>query len=193
MHVEKNVCENIIWTICGEKDNKEVRWDLEGQNICPHLWLIRNSQNPVQWIMPHANYVMSEKELSVFQNQFASLKVPSDYSTSLAKHVSTKRWASMKAHDWHVLIQHLLLLCLRGLVQKNTQKTIVWVSRVFWRTCGKTINPNEMLMFKEDVATTLCMLEMEIPLFFFDVMTHLMIHLIEKIDVFGLVHTKCIA
>jgi hypothetical protein len=48
-------------------------------------------------------------------------------------------------------------------------------------------------MFKEDVATTLCMLEMEIPLSFFDVMTHLMIHLIEKIDVFGLVHTKCIA
>jgi hypothetical protein len=28
MHVEKNACENVIWTICGEKDNKEVRWDL---------------------------------------------------------------------------------------------------------------------------------------------------------------------
>jgi hypothetical protein len=25
MHVKKNVCENVIRTICGEKDNKEVR------------------------------------------------------------------------------------------------------------------------------------------------------------------------
>jgi hypothetical protein len=39
MHVEKNVCENIIQTICGEKDNKEVKQDLETQNILPHLWL----------------------------------------------------------------------------------------------------------------------------------------------------------
>jgi hypothetical protein len=37
MYVEKNVCENIMWTICDEKDNKEVRWDMELQNICPHL------------------------------------------------------------------------------------------------------------------------------------------------------------
>jgi hypothetical protein len=72
----------------------------------------------------------------------------------------------MKAYDWHVFMQHLLLLCLRGFVQKNTQKTIMWVSRVFQQTCGKTINLNEMLMLKEDVTTTLCMLEMEMPLFF---------------------------
>jgi hypothetical protein len=46
-----------------------------------------------------ANYVLHERELSTFQNRFTSLKVPSKYSTSLAKHVSTKRWANMKAHD----------------------------------------------------------------------------------------------
>jgi len=65
-----------------------------------HLWLSRNPQNPSWWMMPHANYVLNERELSIFQSWFASLKVPSKYSTSLAKHVLTKRWASMKAHDW---------------------------------------------------------------------------------------------
>jgi hypothetical protein len=45
-----------------------------------------------------------------------------------------------------------------------------------------------MPMFKEDVATTLCMLEMEMPPSFFDVMTHLVIHLVEEVDVCGLVH-----
>jgi hypothetical protein len=47
-----------------------------------------------------------------------------------------------------------------------------------------------MPMFKEDVATTLCMLEMEMPTSFFDVMTRLVIHLIEEVDVCGLVHIQ---
>lgn len=97
-HVQKNVCEHIIQIICGEKDNKEVKWDLEGQHICPHLWLIQIPQNPTQWMVPHVNYVLNGKELSTFQNRFATLKVPSNYSTSLTKHLSIERWASMKAH-----------------------------------------------------------------------------------------------
>ncbi len=120
MHMENNVCENVIWTICGEKDNKEVRWDLEVQNLRLHLWLTHNPQNPSHWIVPHANYVINARELSTFQSWFASLKVPSKYSASLAKHVSIRRRASMKAHDWHVFMQTLLPLCLKGLVQKNT-------------------------------------------------------------------------
>jgi hypothetical protein len=121
MHVEKNVCENIVRTICGEKDdNKEVRWDLETQNIRPHLWLTQNPQNPTQWMMPHANYVLNKRELSTFQNRFASLKVLFDYLVSLAKHFSTRRWGSMKAHDWHVVMQQLLSLYLKGLMPKNT-------------------------------------------------------------------------
>jgi hypothetical protein len=70
-------------------------------------------------MMPHANYVLNERALSTFQSRFASLKVPSEYSASLVKHVLIKRWASMKAHDWHVLME------------ENTKKTIMWLNRVF--------------------------------------------------------------
>jgi hypothetical protein len=122
----KRMCENVIQTICGEKDNKEVRRDLEVQNLCLHLWLTHKTHHDGWW--PHANYVLNERELSTFQSWFASLKVPSMYSTSLVKHVSTERWASMKACDWHVLMQTLLPLYLRGLMQVNTQKTIMWLN-----------------------------------------------------------------
>jgi hypothetical protein len=47
-----------------------------------------------------------------------------------------------------------------------------------------------MPMIKEDVATTLCMLEMEMPLSLFDVMTHFVVHLIKEIDVCGPIHTR---
>jgi hypothetical protein len=75
-------------------------------------------------------------------------------------------------------------------MQENTWKTIMWLSRVIRWICGKIINPNEMPIFKEDVATTLCMLEMEMPPSFFDVMTHLMLHLVEELDVCGSAHIR---
>ncbi len=154
------------------------------QNLHPHLWLTCNPLNP-----SHANYLLNKRELSTFQSRFASLKVPSKYSASLAKHVPIGMWASMKARDWHVLMQTLLPLCLRGLMQKNTRKAIMWLSRVFQWICAKVINPNEILMFKEDVAMTICMLEVVMAPSFFAMMTYLMSHLVEELNLCGLVHT----
>jgi hypothetical protein len=48
-------------------------------------------------------------------------------------------------------MQQLLLLCLRGLMQDNTCKAIMHLSRVFWQICKKVVNPNEMFKLKEDV------------------------------------------
>jgi hypothetical protein len=45
-------------------------------------------------------------------------------------------------------------------------------------------------MFKEDVATTIYMLEMVMPLSFFDVMTHLVIHLVEELNLCGPIHIR---
>jgi hypothetical protein len=42
---------------------------------------------------------------------------------------------------------------------------------------------------KEDVVTTLCMLEMEMSLAFFDVMTHLVLHLVEEPNLCGPIST----
>jgi hypothetical protein len=46
-----------------------------------------------------------------------------------------------------------------------------------------------MPKLKEDVVTIVCMLEMEMPFAFFNVMTHLVLHLVEKLDICGLVST----
>lgn len=46
-----------------------------------------------------------------------------------------------------------------------------------------------MPKLKEDMVSTLCMLEMEMPLAFFDVMTHLVLHLVEELDLCGPIST----
>jgi hypothetical protein len=39
MHVEKNVCGNVVQTIFGMKDTIGVRRNMEEKGIRPHLWL----------------------------------------------------------------------------------------------------------------------------------------------------------
>jgi hypothetical protein len=42
----------------------------------------------------------------------------------------------------------------------------------------------------DDATVAFCMLEREILLCFFDIMTHLMIHLVEELFICGLVHCR---
>ena len=43
---------------------------------------------------------------------------------------------------------------------------------------------------REDTAITLCMIKKEFLSAFFDVMTHLLVHLVEELDICGPVHVR---
>ncbi len=62
------------------------------------------------------------------------------------------------------------------------------LSQMFRQICKKVV-PNVMPKLKEDVVTTLYMLEMEMPLAFFDVTANVVLHLVEELDLCGLVST----
>lgn len=74
-------------------------------------------------------------------------------------------------------------------MQENTRRPIMCLSQDFRQICTKVVNPNEIPMLKEGVITTLCMLEMEMPPTFFDVMIHLVLHLVKELNLCGLVST----
>jgi hypothetical protein len=74
-------------------------------------------------------------------------------------------------------------------MQDNTSKVIMCLNRMFQQICKKVVNPNEMPKLKKNVITTLCILEMEMPPTFFNVMTHLVLHLVEELNLCGLVNT----
>jgi hypothetical protein len=50
------------------------------------------------------------------------------------------------------------------------------------------VDPTRIGELKNDVAITLILLEKEFPPSFFDVMTHLLVHLVEKLKLCGPVH-----
>lgn len=56
--------------------------------------------------------------------------------------------------------------------------------------CAKSLDPSTMTDLIEETTTTMCMLERVFPPSFFDVMSHLPIHLAQQMIVCGPVHTQ---
>jgi hypothetical protein len=54
----------------------------------------------------------------------------------------------------------------------------------------KVWDPRDFQALRDDAAAMLSLLEWELPDVFFDIMTHLTLHVVEELDVCGLVHAK---
>jgi hypothetical protein len=65
---------------------------------------------------------------------------------------------------------------------------IMRLSYVFRQICVKVWNLVDNGNLREDVAITLSLLEKEFPLTFFDVMIHLLLHVVDELNVCGLIH-----
>ncbi len=71
---------------------------------------------------------------------------------------------------------------------KSCKLAIIHLFCVFKKLCAKILNPTTMGELKKDVAFTLILLEQKFPPSFFDIMTHLLFHLVEELEICGLVH-----
>jgi hypothetical protein len=72
-------------------------------------------------------------------------------------------------------------------MSKGCRITIICLCRVFKKLCAKILDPTTMGELKKDVAMILVLLEQEFPPLFFDIMTHLLLHLVEELELCGLV------
>lgn len=56
--------------------------------------------------------------------------------------------------------------------------------------CKNIVHPHDIQSLQNDASIILCLLEMVFPLGFFYVMMHLVVHLVDKMAMCGLVHTR---
>lgn len=190
MHIEKNVCESLVHFLSGEKDTGAVRMDLKEKGIRRHLWLKTDDNRPNVLLKYQAPYVCTQTEWKTFLNRVSSLRVPSGYAGAFKKHVRNQKLGSMKTHDYHVMMQQILPICLRGLMQKPVCNVILRLCNIFRRICVKVWDPAGFNKLKEDAIYVLCDLEIYFPPAFFDVMTHLVIHAVEDLGQYGPVSTR---
>jgi hypothetical protein len=67
---------------------------------------------------------------------------------------------------------------------------IMRVSKVFRSICSKVWDPFKIDSLQNDVAISLVLMEMHFPPSFSDIMTHILYHLVDELDICGPIATR---
>ncbi|CAL8163867.1 unnamed protein product [Prunus armeniaca] len=193
MHIEKNVCDSIIGTlleILGKnKDGIAARLDLLNMGVKtdlqPEYGQIRTHLPPEPW-----NLSRAEKREAC--NSLYGMKVPEGYSSNIKNLVSLQdsRLLGLKSQDCHTLMQQLLHVAIRSVLEKPVRYAITRLCFFFNVICAKTVDVSKLDKLEEDVVVTLCLLEKYFPPSFFDIMVHLVVHLVREVRLCGPVYFR---
>lgn len=96
----------------------------------------------------------------------------------------------MKSHDYHVLMTQTLPVAIRNVLTPHVRETLTKLCEFFNIISWKVIDPNTLDELQTNVVETLCNLEMIFPPLFFDIMVHLIVHLVQEIRMCGLVYLR---
>ena len=99
--------------------------------------------------------------------------------------MSDLKLVGMKSHDCHVLMQQLLPVAIRGILPAEVRYTITRLCVFFNTISSKVIDPRILDPLQAEVIETMCRFQMYFPVSFFDIMPHLIIHLVREIKLCG--------
>lgn len=126
MHCEKNLCENIVKTLLGMKDNPGSRVDAEDLGIRQEIWLQPPRRRQDEYYMPRAPFVLNPNERKEFVSIISNIRTPSGYVGSIHKRLEDGKLHYMKTHDYHVLMQQVSghpTLNLNNMIQSPIHRT----------------------------------------------------------------------
>jgi hypothetical protein len=87
-------------------------------------------------------------------------------------------------------VLQVLPLALQNCLNEEIRKAVMKVSRVYRRLCAREILIADRESDMKNAAKALCLLEKVFPPTFMDIMSHLMIHLVEELYICGPVHYR---
>ncbi|XP_056842958.1 uncharacterized protein LOC108829523 [Raphanus sativus] len=192
MHVERNVAASLVSTLlhCGKsKDGLAARKDLEELGIRPDL---HSKMRGKRTYLPPAPWSLSKTEKKIFCRRLFDFKGPDGYCSNISRGVSMDdcKVSGLKSHDYHVLMQQLLPIALKGLLPKGPRLTIFRLCGFFNLLCQRVIDMEKLLVMEAEIVETLCMFERFFPPSLFDIMLHLTMHLGREARLGGPVHFR---
>ncbi|XP_010233141.1 uncharacterized protein LOC100826217 [Brachypodium distachyon] len=192
MHIEKNICDNILGTLLEidkkSKDTTNARKDLEDLRIRKKLHMRTDGKGGFE--KPPACYTLSKENKKKLCQFLVNVKFPDGYAANLARCVDLDacKVHDLKTHDCHILLQRVLPAGLRGLVRQDIYEAITELGNFFKQLCSKTLRLDVLHRLKDKIPLILCKLEKIFPPAFFDVMVHLAVHLPDEAIQRGPVH-----
>ncbi|BBN68176.1 transposable element gene, partial [Prunus dulcis] len=109
---------------------------------------------------------------------------------NLSRAERRERLLGLKSHDCHTLMQQLLPVAIRYVLEKPARYAITRLCFFFNAICAKTVDVSKLDKLEEDVVVTLCLLEKYFPPSFFDIMVHLVVHLVREVRLCGPVYFR---
>ena len=119
-----------------------------------------------------------------------NIEVPDGYSSNMKNMVSLKecKLQVLKSHDCHVLLQQLLTVALQTILPDHVRVVII---RFFFNSiCATVIDISELDEMEKDIVVTLCLLEKCFPHSFFDIMVHLLVHIVHEVRLCGPIYLR---
>ena len=153
----------------------------------------RNEQDPEKddreehdYLGP-ASYTLSKEEKDNMFDCLNSMKVHSGYSLNMKGiiNMKDKKFTNLKAHDCHMLMTQLLPIVLRGVPPENVRLALVKLCAFLNAITQKAVDPSNLVKLQNDVVQCLVSCELAFPPSFFDIMTHLLVHIVKEITILG--------
>jgi hypothetical protein len=140
--------------------------------------------------LPGASYNQRHDEKIVMLKLLKGIKVPTSFSSNIKSLVSMKdlTLAAYNSHDCHVMLTVFVPIVIRAIGLEYKKMVVTRVLYCFNRITQKVIGQADLIALKEFIAETLCQLEMCFPPSYFDIMPHLMMHMVDQIKILGLVY-----
>ncbi|XP_076904980.1 uncharacterized protein LOC143560589 [Bidens hawaiensis] len=133
MHIEKNVCDNIVGTLLNDlvksKDTIKARLDLEDINIRKEQWL---KERNGKFNKPHADFTLTRAECVEFCKFIKSVRLLDGYASNISQCVTDHNTlGEMKTHDSHVLLQKILPVAILPILNKEIHATLIEFCQFF--------------------------------------------------------------
>ncbi|KAK1632340.1 hypothetical protein QYE76_006655 [Lolium multiflorum] len=156
MHIEKNICDNLIGTFMNiqgkTKDTVNSRLDLEDMGIRRDLHLQPVSADSFE--MPQAWYTMSKQEKIAFCEFIKAVRFPDGYASNISKCVASDKCKlqGMKTHDCHILLQRILPAGLRGTIHEDIYEVVAELGNFFRELCCKTLKRDVLDRLEKEIV-----------------------------------------
>jgi len=133
--------------------------------------------------LPPACHTLSRKEKISLCQCLRRVRVPQGYSSNIKSlvHLKDLKLVGLKSHDCHVLMQQLLFVVIRDILPNKVRLAITRLCFIFNAICSKVLDLVKLDELENKAAIILCELEMYFSPAFFDIMVHLIVHLVREI------------
>jgi hypothetical protein len=183
MHTEKNISEALWSTVMDTektKDNTKARIDQEKLCDRPNLNMRPPEGARKMWTKRHAPFCLTKGDKTeVFHWMKKSLFFPDGFAANWMRgaNMETLRVQGLKSHDYHVWLERIMPVMMRGYVPEKIWRVLARLSFFFRQVCARELDIKLMEKLDKEAPVLLCDLERIFPPGFFNPMQHMILHL----------------